>query len=109
MAGLFDNIHLGLDCNEAIAILGKDASDLSNESDYYMACSHLINFPSAEAGDALIHFLTRPSDHTAVRLAQRKAVEVLARLHVVRAQDVIANFLDSSDIYMVENGPVRAH
>lgn len=103
MAGLFDNIHLGLDCNEAIAILGKDASDLSNESDYYMACSHLINFPSAEAGDALIHFLTRPSDHTAVRLAQRKAVEVLARLHVVRAQDVIANFLDSSDIYMVEN------
>ena len=103
MSGLFDNIHLGLAQDDAIKILAKDAQDLDSGSDYYMAVSHLINFPGPAANDALLSFLCKTSTESSVRLAQRKAVEVLARLGVDSAQSKIASFLDSSDIYMVEN------
>ena len=103
MSGLFDNIHLGLGQDDAIEILEKDVQDLDSGSDYYMAVSHLINFPGPAANDALLSFLCKTSTESSVRLAQRKAVEVLARLGVDSAQSKIASFLDSSDIYMVEN------
>ena len=45
MTGLFDNIHAGLDQQGAIDILSKEVGILESESDYYMAISHLINFP----------------------------------------------------------------
>ena len=103
MSGLFDNIHPGLGCDDAIKILSKDFAELENQSDYYMAVSQLLNFPSQETSDALISFLQKDSDDTPLLLAQRKAVEVLARLKVNQAQSTIARFLNSSDIYMVEN------
>lgn len=103
MAGLFDNIHLGLKRDDAIAILTKQVVDLESASDFYMACSHLINFPCDETEEALILFLSRSSADNAVRLAQRKAIEVLARLKSNRAQLIIAGFLESSDSYTVEN------
>ena len=61
MAGLFDNIHLGLKRDDAIAILTKQVVDLESASDFYMACSHLINFPCDETEEALILFLSRSS------------------------------------------------
>ncbi|MEC7897886.1 MAG: hypothetical protein VX628_09475 [Cyanobacteriota bacterium] len=91
MAGLFDNIHLGLKRDDAIAILTKQVVDLESASDFYMACSHLINFPCDETEEALILFLSRSSADNAVRLAQRKAIEVLARLKSNRAQSIIAS------------------
>ena len=103
MPGVFDNIHAGLDQSEAVNILSKKVDDLESESDYYMAVSHLINFPDPITSQALLIFLDRPSTVTPIGLAQRKAVEVLARLGVTEAKPKIANFLDSSDIYMVEN------
>ena len=103
MSGRFDNIHPGLGRDDAIKILSKDIAELENQSDYYMAVSQLINFPSQESFDALMCFLQKDSDDTPVRLAQRKAVEVLARLKVDQAQLTIAGFLNSSDVYMVEN------
>ena len=103
MTGLFDNIHPGLGRDDAIEILAKDFAELENQSDYYMAVSQLINFPCQESSDALIFFLQKDSDDNPVRLAQRKAVEVLARLKVDHAQLTIAQFLNSSDVYMVEN------
>ena len=103
MSGLFDNIHPELDQNGAIEILATDFQDLESDSDYYMAVSHLVNFPGQLANEALLNFLGRVSTESAVLLAQRKAVEVLARLGVTQAQVKIASFLDSSDIYMVEN------
>ncbi|WP_286187816.1 HEAT repeat domain-containing protein [Synechococcus sp. A15-28] len=87
----------------AIEILATDFQDLESDSDYYMAVSHLVNFPGQFANEALLNFLGRVSTESAVLLAQRKAVEVLARLGVTQAQAKIASFLDSSDIYMVEN------
>ena len=103
MSGLFDNIHPELDQAGAIEILATDFQDLESDSDYYMAVSHLVNFPGQFANEALLNFLGRVSTESAVLLAQRKAVEVLARLGVTQAQAKIASFLDSSDIYMVEN------
>ena len=103
MSGLFDNIHPELDLNGAIDILTREFEDLDSESDYYMAVSHLVNFPGQLANEALMNFLGRVSTESAVLLAQRKAVEVLARLGVTQARAKIASFLDSSDIYMVEN------
>ena len=103
MSGLFDNIHSGLDQDGAIKILSQAFDDLESESDYYMAVSHLINFPGKRTNEALLSFLDKPSTDTPVGLAQRKAVEVLARLGVIEAKSKIARFLDSSDIYMVEN------
>ena len=103
MSGLFDNIHPELDQNGALKILATEFQDLESESDYYMAVSHLVNFPGQLANEALLNFLGRVSTESAVLLAQRKAVEVLARLGVTQAQAKIASFLDSSDIYMVEN------
>ncbi|WP_071840261.1 HEAT repeat domain-containing protein [Synechococcus sp. KORDI-52] len=103
MPGLFDNIHDGLDQQGAVDILSKDVGVLESESDYYMAVSHLINFPGPITSQALLAFLDKCSVDVPVGLAQRKAVEVLARLGVVEATSKIATFLGSSDVYMVEN------
>ena len=103
MSSLFDNIHPGLDQQGAIDILSKEVDILESESDYYMAVSHLINFPGPTTSQALLSFLDKSSADVLVGLAQRKAVEVLARLGVAEATSKISSFLDSSDIYMVEN------
>ena len=103
MSGLFDNIHAGLNQQGAVDILSKEVDILESESDYYMAVSHLINFPGPTTSQALLAFLDKSSADVPVGLAQRKAVEVLARLGVAEATSKIASFLDSSDVYMVEN------
>ena len=92
-----------LSWNGAIEILATEFQDLESDSDYYMAIAHLVNFPGQFANEALLNFLGRVSTESAVLLAQRKAVEVLGRLGVTQSQAKIASFLDSSDIYMVEN------
>ena len=103
MTGPFDNIHAGLDQQRAVDILSKEVDILESESDYYMAVSHLINFPGPKTSQALLAFLDKCSVDVPVGLAQRKAVEVLARLGVAEATSKIASFLGSSDVFMVEN------
>ena len=56
MTGLFDNIHAGLDQQGAIDILSKEVGFLESESDYYMAISHLINFPGPKQAKLYWHF-----------------------------------------------------
>ena len=93
MTGLFDNIHAGLDQQGAIDILSTEVGNLESESDYYMAVSHLINFPGPKTCHALLAFLDKCSADVPVGLAQRKAVEVLARLGVAEATSKISSFL----------------
>ena len=93
MSGLFDNIHPELDQAGAIEILATDFQDLESDSDYYMAVSHLVNFPGQLANEALLNFLGRVSTESAVLLAQRKAVEVLARLGVTQLRRKLPVFL----------------
>ena len=103
MAGEFDNIHQGLTQVGALKILKSSVEELESKSDFYMAASHLINFPGEETVNGLIGFLQISSQDSSVLLAQRKAVEVLGRLRCQEAQTVIGQCLASKDIYMVEN------
>ena len=103
MSGALDNIHPELDQSSTINILLKDVNDVDSESDYYMAVSHLVNFPDSVSIQALMSFLEYSSPARSVLLAQRKAVEVLARLDAVEAEPAIASCLRSLDIYMIEN------
>ena len=103
MSGALDNIHPELDQSNTIKILAKNLNEIDNESDYYMAVSHLVNFPGSISVQALMSFLERSSSASSVLLAQRKAVEVLSRLDAVEAEPTISACLGSSDIYMIEN------
>jgi bilin biosynthesis protein len=99
----FDNIHLGLTQQEAIRILEQSLEGLESASDYYMAASHLINFPGESTEKALLKLLAVDSVQQPIRLAQRKAVEVLGRLNAQQAIPAIGCCLRSDDPYLVEN------
>lgn len=99
----FDNIHLGLSQEEALRILTLPVDELESASDYYMAASHLINFPGEATEEALIKLVVESGDNQSMRLARRKAVEVLGRLQVSRAEVPIGACLTSDDPYLVEN------
>ena len=102
MAAAFDNIHPGLSQDDAISILKKPASELDMSSDYYMAVSHLLNFPGEETEKALMKVASDLSTLHATKIARRKSVEVLARLNCFGAIDIISKCLFSDDIYLVE-------
>jgi bilin biosynthesis protein len=99
----FSNIHLGLSKEEAIRILASSIDQLDSNSDYYMAAAHLLNFPGPDTEAALINLLEMNDDSQPIRLAQRKAVEVLGILGCQRSIPLIAKCLESSDSYLVEN------
>jgi len=99
----FDNIHLGLSHEEALRILTLPEDQLESASDYYMAASHLINFPGEATTNALIALVAEGGEQQAKKLARRKAVEVLGRLQVEASIPVIGACLDSDDPYLVEN------
>ena len=79
---------------------------MSISSDYYKAIFHLSNYPGKETDDALISFLHLDSDEQPIRIAQRKAIENLAKFNCQRAIPVIGSFLKSSDPYMVESAVI---
>lgn len=99
----FDNIHLGLSHQEALRILQLPLEVLDSASDYYMAASHLINFPGDATETALLQLIAIDSAQQAIRLAKRKAVEVLGRLGAQQAIPAIGICLRSNDPYLVEN------
>ena len=99
----FANIHPGLSHGEALRILSLPVEQLDAGSDLYMAASHLINFPGQPSERALLELLGNSDNRQAVRLAKRKAVEVLARLGCSEAMASIGDCLLSEDNYLVEN------
>ena len=99
----FTNIHLGLSQEEAIRILSAPLDQLDSNSDYYMAAAHLQNFPGTESETALLKLLASSDDSQPTRLAQRKAVEVLAVLGCQECIPLLAKCLASDDSYLVEN------
>ena len=103
MPGTFDNIHPTLTQESALRILVSPEEDLEFSSDYYMAVSHLLNFPGAQTEDALLEIAKNESRSQAIRLARRKSLEVLARLGCTRALPVVVQCLNHDDPYLVEN------
>ena len=103
MTGRFDNIHPELTCEHARQILLQPIHELESQSDYYMAASHLINCPGPETEQALVDLLDNLSNDQAVKIAKRKAVEVLGRLGTSSSISKIGQCLWSEDNYLVEN------
>ena len=103
IVGRFDNIHPGLSCDNAVQILKTAVDDLESQSDLYMAAAHLINCPGKKTEQVLIDLLGESSDHQAVKIAKRKAVETLARLEAFNSVESIGQCLWSDDPFLVEN------
>ena len=103
MTGRFDNIHPGLTCEHARAILLSPLQELEAQSDLYMAAAHLINCPGKATEKSLIQLLELQGDEQPIQIAKRKAVEVLGRLNCVSSVLAIGKCLWSDDKYLVEN------
>ena len=103
MVDAFNNIHPELTCYNAYQILKTPIDQLESKSDLYTAAAHLINFPGNRTEQILLDLLVQSSSEQAVRIAKRKAVEVLARLGATQSVPVIGQCLESDDIYLVEN------
>ncbi|MDA9149409.1 HEAT repeat domain-containing protein [Synechococcus sp. AH-229-G18] len=103
MSGAFDNIHPGLTQPEAIRLLLTPIDQLESQSDPYMAAAHLLNFPGPSTEEALLALVDDQDQSQPRRLARRKAVEVLGRLHCQDAIPAIGRCLTSDDPYLVEN------
>ena len=103
MTGRFDNIHPELTCQHARQILLQSINELDAQSDYYMAASHLINCPGPETEKSLAELLEYSQNDQAVKIAKRKAVEVLGRLGATSLMSNVGQCLWSDDQYLVEN------
>ncbi|MDB4336260.1 HEAT repeat domain-containing protein [Synechococcus sp. AH-603-M21] len=103
MSGAFDNIHPGLTQPEAIRLLLTPIDQLESQSDPYMAAAHLLNFPGPSTEEALLALVDDQDQSQPRRLARRKAVEVLGRLHCQDAIPAIGRCLTSDDPYLVES------
>lgn len=99
----YNNIHPGLSQAAAIEILSAPINQLDAASDYYMAVAQLLNYPGYDTECALIRLIELDCNESSLLQAQRKAVEVLARLGVKKAVPSIGRLLTSPDPYMVEN------
>ena len=61
------------DSSNNLKILKSSVEELDSKSDFYMAASHLINFPGEETVNGLIGFLQISSQDSSVLLAQAQA------------------------------------
>ena len=93
----------GLSEEKAIAILRTPFAELEDPSELYIAASHLINFPTEAAIDALIDTIRHPYPEQAHQIARRKAVESLGRLDAKKAIPTIRACFQDGDRYVVEN------
>ena len=98
----FDNLP-PLTKEEAFLILETPLQDLKLSSDYYKAIYHLSRYPSFETEEVLIKFIKLLSSDISIKIAKRKAVEVLGKFGCERAIPLIASNLRSSDPFLVEN------
>ncbi len=89
---------------EAINILRKPISEVKLLADYYKAVFHIANFPCEETEMALLDFIKYECEKLEYKIAQRKAIEVLAIFNCQKAIPIIADFLqnDNNDDYLIE-------
>ena len=72
-------------------------------SDYYKAVFHLSKYPGEATEKALLSLLKIESYEQPIKLAQRKAIEVLGLLNCQKSIPLIGTYLNSKDPYIVEN------
>ncbi len=98
----FFNIF-GLSEAEAIAILKSPIEETKDDTDRYVAASHLAYFPTEASISALIEAVENDRPEMYNRIARRKALESLGRLKAENALSAIHNCLRDEDCYTVEN------
>jgi bilin biosynthesis protein len=101
-----DNRFLGLfnlSEERAIAILDTPPDKLDENDSRYIAASHLVNFPTDRAIDALIRALAQTDPSLDNRIVRRKSIESLGKLKATQALPAIRTCLQDEDCYTVEN------
>ncbi|WP_310484907.1 HEAT repeat domain-containing protein [Chamaesiphon sp. VAR_48_metabat_403] len=88
---------------EAIELLDTPLDKLAEDESRYVAASHLINFPTTAAIDALIRAIDNDNPELDNRIVRRKSVETLGKLQAKQGLPAIRNCLGESDCYTVEN------
>ncbi len=88
---------------EAIKLLDTPQDQVGEDDSRYIAAAHLVNFPTADAINALIRVVQTPAPELDGRIVRRKAVETLGRLQADRALPVLQSCLADEDGYTVEN------
>ncbi len=88
---------------EAIDLLDTPLDKLAEDESRYVAASHLINFPTAAAIDALIRAIDNNDPELDNRIVRRKSVEALGKLQAKQGLPAIRTCLGESDCYTVEN------
>ncbi|MEB3231853.1 MAG: HEAT repeat domain-containing protein [Leptolyngbyaceae bacterium] len=89
---------------EAIALLDTPQAQITDGDSRYVAASHLINFATDAAINALIRAVQRTDDDSLEnRIARRKSVESLGKLRAPQALPAICQCLQEEDHLTVEN------
>ena len=89
--------------DQAIALLDTPQDQIQENDSRYIAASHLVNFPTEPAIDALMRAVQNNDPHLDNRIVRRKSIETLGRLEAKQALAVIHNCLSDDDCYTVEN------
>jgi bilin biosynthesis protein len=89
--------------DEAIALLDTPQDQIGEDDSRYIAASHLVNFKSDRAIDALMRAVQTTTPTLDNRIVRRKSVETLGRLQAEQALSVIRTCLADEDCYTVEN------
>ena len=88
---------------QAIALLDTPQDQIGEDDSRYIAASHLVNFPTEQAVNALMRAVQQTDPTLDNRIVRRKSVETLGRLQAVQALPVIHACLKDDDCYTVEN------
>ncbi|MDJ0508754.1 MAG: HEAT repeat domain-containing protein [Crocosphaera sp.] len=89
--------------DQAIALLDTPQDQIKENDSRYIAASHLINFPTEKAINALIRAVENNDPTLDNRIVRRKSIETLGRLEATQALEVIHTCLNDDDCYTVEN------
>ena len=89
--------------DQAIALLDTPQDQITENDSRYIAASHLVNFRTEEAINALIRAVQNNDPTLDNRIVRRKSIETLGRLEAKQALKVIHTCLNDEDCYTVEN------
>ncbi|MDJ0600613.1 MAG: HEAT repeat domain-containing protein [Crocosphaera sp.] len=89
--------------DQAIALLDTPQDQINENDSRYIAASHLVNFPTERAINALIRAVQNNDPTLNNRIVRRKSIETLGRLEAKQALAVIHTCLNDDDCYTVEN------
>ncbi|HAC65544.1 MAG TPA: phycocyanin operon protein Y [Cyanothece sp. UBA12306] len=89
--------------DQAINVLDTPQDQIKEHDSRYIAASHLVNFPTERAINALMRAVQNDDPTLDNRIVRRKSIETLGRLKAKQALEIIHSCLNDDDCYTVEN------